>query len=265
MQVQESGNGSFARARISARRLAALASICWLFITVSSGGAEPLRLESGVSQTAMIELYTSEGCSSCPPAEAYLNRYVTLPDLWTRYVPMAFHVDYWDSLGWKDRFALPANTDRQKSYARQRRNHTIYTPALFVNGEAMQPRSLGTPVAPKTQPVGNLSAILDGHEIQARFDPVDNSVVAKELHVAILGMGLSTQIEAGENQGRRSRHEFVVLRHDVVSTPGNSWQTTLPQVDRGRAKRMAVAIWISEADDPTPLQAAGAFLPWPAK
>lgn len=264
MRLRPRDSGVFARPRSTGRRSFVALWICWLLMTASSGWAEPLRLESGVLQTVMIELYTSEGCSSCPPAEAYLNRQAKLPDLWTRYVPLAFHVDYWDSLGWKDRFALPANTDRQKSYARQQRTRTIYTPALFVNGEPLRPGAFAERLNPDVKPVGNLSAILDGNGLRARFDPIEGSADAKELHIAILGMGLSTQIEAGENRGRRSQHDFVVLAHSFVPATSNAWQTTLPQVDRGQAKRMAVAIWVSEPGSPAPLQAVGTYLPWPA-
>lgn len=76
--------------------------------------ADTLRFESGVRQNVMIELYTSEGCSSCPPAEAYLNAYAVHPQLWTRYLPLAFHVDYWDYLGWRDRYAAAEHGARQR-------------------------------------------------------------------------------------------------------------------------------------------------------
>jgi len=67
--------------------------------------AETLSFNSGESQNTLIELYTSEGCSSCPPADKFLSDYVKSKDLWTQYIPLAFHVDYWDYLGWKDVFA----------------------------------------------------------------------------------------------------------------------------------------------------------------
>ena len=71
----------------------------------SAATAGQLVLNSGVEQVTLLELYTSQGCSSCPPAERWLNSYVDSDELWTKTVPLAFHVDYWDYLGWKDSLA----------------------------------------------------------------------------------------------------------------------------------------------------------------
>src|SRR6476660_686425 len=70
--------------------------------------------ESGDTQSMLIELFTSEGCSSCPPAEKWLSALKSNQDLWKKIVPVAFHVDYWDRLGWRDRFAKPDFTSRQQ-------------------------------------------------------------------------------------------------------------------------------------------------------
>src|SRR5712692_2905929 len=80
-------------------------------------GSEPITFESGATQTTLLELFTSEGCSSCPAAEKWLSQFKTNSDLWKRIVPVAFHVDYWDNLGWPDRFAKAEFTDRQRRYA----------------------------------------------------------------------------------------------------------------------------------------------------
>src|SRR5205814_757208 len=73
--------------------------------------------ESSDAQSSLIELFTSEGCSSCPPAEKWLSALKSSSDLWKKAVPVAFHVDYWDHLGWRDRFAKPEFTSRQQRYA----------------------------------------------------------------------------------------------------------------------------------------------------
>jgi len=67
--------------------------------------SEPKTFESGDTQNSLIELFTSEGCSSCPPADAWISQLKESPDLWKKIVPVAFHVDYWNNLGWRDRFA----------------------------------------------------------------------------------------------------------------------------------------------------------------
>ncbi|MEN9676720.1 MAG: hypothetical protein RIS76_2616 [Verrucomicrobiota bacterium] len=82
----------------------------------------------------MIELFTSEGCSSCPPAEKWLGSLGDQPGLWRDFVPVAFHVDYWDGLGWADRFASVENTRRQERYATHWRNRGVYTPGFVLNG-----------------------------------------------------------------------------------------------------------------------------------
>ena len=91
--------------------------LMWLPAAAAMAGGST-EFSSGATQTVMIELFTSEGCNSCPPAEEALNRYVRHPQLWKRYIPLALHVDYWDRLGWKDTFGSPENTERQWRYAR---------------------------------------------------------------------------------------------------------------------------------------------------
>ena len=79
----------------------------------------------------MVELYTSEGCSSCPPAEAQIGRLAQQPDV----IALAFHVDYWDELGWRDRFGLPESVVRQRQYAHTLQLRNIYTPQLIIDGQ----------------------------------------------------------------------------------------------------------------------------------
>ena len=85
------------------------------------------RFESGPQQTVLVELYTSEGCSSCPPAEAWMSRLQGDPGLWKKFVPIAFHVDYWDRLGWRDRFSSRNWTERQSRYAALWQSESVYT------------------------------------------------------------------------------------------------------------------------------------------
>ena len=84
------------------------------------------------SRPLVIELFTSQGCSSCPPAEAYVGKLTARADV----LALAFHVDYWDSLGWRDRFALPQAVERQNLYARNLHRTSVYTPQLVVDGQA---------------------------------------------------------------------------------------------------------------------------------
>ena len=93
------------------------------------------ELNSGPEQVTLVELYTSEGCSSCPPADRWLNKKVGDDDLWTRFVPVALHIDYRDYIGWRDRFANPEYTDRQRLIASTHSERTIYTPEVVLNGK----------------------------------------------------------------------------------------------------------------------------------
>ena len=86
--------------------------------------------QQSVPIRAVIELYTSQGCSSCPPADALLQKYAADPGV----IALSMPVDYWDYLGWKDTFATPRNTDRQRAYAKARGDGAIYTPQAVVNG-----------------------------------------------------------------------------------------------------------------------------------
>ena len=225
--------------------------------------AAELRFESGSSQNEMIELYTSEGCNSCPPAEARLNDYRKNPQLWKRYIPLAFHVDYWDNLGWKDRFSKREFSERQRQYARARRVNTIYTPAFFVNGRSWRPGLFGGGPQGDAPAVGKLAVAMVGRSVSAAFEPVRADTGPLTLHVAILGMDLSTKIDAGENAGRISKHEFVVLAHDEIPGANNRWRGTLSRIETGGSEKYALAAWLSRANDPAPLQAVGGYVAVP--
>jgi hypothetical protein len=92
-------------------------------------------MQSGPKQVTLMELYTSEGCSSCPPAEVWFSELKDAPGLWKIFVPVAFHVDYWDNLGWPDKYASAAFTARQRSYAAEWRSENVYTPELVSGGK----------------------------------------------------------------------------------------------------------------------------------
>src|SRR5438067_10607068 len=96
--------------------------------------ADNVMFESGPRKVQLLELFTSEGCSSCPPAEASFSRLVNDARLWREFVPVAFHVDYWDRLGWKDSFASAEWTKRQQIYAQNWKAQSVYTPAFDLNG-----------------------------------------------------------------------------------------------------------------------------------
>ena len=109
-----------------------------LFMTAGvaiADGSDSITFQSAEQQTALLELYTSEGCSSCPPAETWLSRLTDSPQLWRDFVPVAFHVNYWDYLGWRDPWAARQFSERQRNYAAKWRSDSIYTPEFVLNGK----------------------------------------------------------------------------------------------------------------------------------
>jgi len=224
--------------------------------------ADNALLTSPITQTSLIELYTSEGCSSCPPAEKHLNSYTDNPDLWKSYIPIAFHVDYWDYIGWKDRFANPRHGTRQRQYARMHRASSVYTPAFFVNGQNWRPGLFsGKNPDKNTHPIGQLQVQLSKNSLTTTFKPVQDIPGKLELNLAVLGMGISTEIKAGENSGRLSRHEFVVLAHRRYESATPSWDTAWPNYNKAGARQLALVAWVSKPGDPTPIQAVGGYIP----
>lgn len=222
--------------------------------------AKETVFESGINQTVMIELYTSEGCSSCPPAEKYLNSLKSNQQLWKKYIPLAFHVDYWDYLGWKDKFASPLHTKRQEQHAKANGAQTIYTPGFFVNGRTWRKGFLNS-LPDTSQPgIGNLRVTYNNSEIYASFKPLIKVSGELELNVAILGMGLTTDIGAGENSGRVARHDFVVLAHKTVKGKNHIWRDSLPAQTGIQASTYALVAWLGKRGDPTPLQATGGLI-----
>ena len=233
-----------------------------MLLVAPAAGAEALRFSSGSSQTVLIELFTSEGCNSCPPAEAYLNQFTSNPLLWKKFIPVAFHVDYWDYLGWKDRYAHPAHTQRQHQYAQQRSVRTVYTPAFIVNGQGWRPSASSGEPGGGGVPVGVLTVNLKGNQLEATFTPEKAAGKALQLNLAVLGMGLSTRIQNGENAGRHSLHEFVVLARQQLSSDNGRWHGVVPVPEQDwAAQRLALVAWVNRPGDQTPLQATGGYLP----
>jgi hypothetical protein len=221
--------------------------------------AEGFHFASGPEQTALLELFTSEGCSSCPPAEARLNQLKESTGLWKQFVPVSYHVDYWDRLGWRDRFSSPQWTERQNRYAALWRSESVYTPAFVLNGREVGglPANLASPNEQRT---GHLSAVsADGNRWKIEFHPTADSAGDWEAHVALLGSGLSSKIAAGENSGRNLEHEFVVLNlQDILLQKGGASLTIPPPPDN--ISRKAVAVWVTRRGELAPLQATGGWL-----
>jgi hypothetical protein len=234
------------------------------FGAVAAAADQGTVFTSAGRQTPLIELYTSEGCSSCPPADHWLSGLATRGGLWTDFVPVAFHVDYWDYIGWKDRFAEPDWSARQRELAAEGGARTVYTPGVFVDGKAWLGWRGGGTIAGAGGRTGRFSVRIDGDDVVAQFDGADSGISRPVVHIALLGMGLESEVNAGENRGRTLRHDFVVLGLTTTTLSGGaggfSGTAKLPRPTQA-ADRYAVAAWVSVEGRAAPIQAVGGFLP----
>ena len=222
---------------------------------------QDIEYKSGDKQVALVELYTSQGCSSCPPADQWLGKLKNEPGLWDEFVPVAFHVDYWDYLGWKDSFSNAKYSDRQRLHRKQGNVKVVYTPGFFLNGKEWK-RKFGrsTPTLSKNS-AGNLQANLSGNVLKVNYDSskvIKNTTI---LNVGILGFGYQTPIQSGENSNRVLEEDFVLLSHSKHQSSNQSWEITLPDSITPKAEKYAVAIWVSEGNNLKPLQTTGGWLP----
>ena len=166
-----------------------------------------------------VELYTSEGCSSCPPADRFLSTLNDSTVLWKDVVPLAFHVTYWDRLGWPDRFADTAYDRRQRLTAR-RENAGVYTPGMFRDGEEWRTwryRNKVEKAADNGIDSGTLTLTQTAPDSwKLNYTPAEGSAAATNTtaNLAVLGSNVYNDIERGENAGRKLRHDFVVLTMD---------------------------------------------------
>ncbi len=176
------------------------------------------QIKSGQYKAAVVELYTSEGCSSCPPADKFLSGFGKI-DQADLIIPLAFHVDYWDHIGWKDPYANADYTQRQRAVARVNHQSTIYTPEFVVDGvEARGSREIADLVSTTYKSLAEADITLKLSDIDAgkMMISVDIENVTysgddvPEVYLAVFESGLSSSINAGENQGRTLDHDFVV-------------------------------------------------------
>lgn len=258
------------------RTVAAAASACVFAASFAfaqtpakKAAAEPIQtIAGGPARASLLELFTSEGCSSCPPAEAWLSNLATSDRLWKDTVPVAFHVDYWDYLGWADVFARPEYSERQQVYAAAWRSDRVYTPGFVLNGSEWRGWSEGKPIPSLRVETGALTLDVFPGAANVRFAfPVGSRPImpgAPVAHVAVLGMGLSRNIKAGENKGKTLVHDFVVmdyqrvlLREENDSWTGvGKWRVTKP----AEPNRYAVAVWVTTDEHTEVIQAAGGWL-----
>jgi hypothetical protein len=232
----------------------------------------------GPGGPVVLELFTSQGCSSCPPADRLLSRLGRDPKLAGRVIPLAFHVDYWDYIGWRDPFDSPRWSQRQQGYARAFHSNRIYTPQLVVDGHtecvgseegqvmgrindalAAPPAGRVTLAVDPPTPDGRLRVRV-GAKVGRTVVP-NNQKTDLDLWVAVWETGLVTPVGAGENASRTLHNDYVVRRLEkALTVPGTAGAERSGEVVLGVDKRwktaeLGVAAFLQ---DPATLQIYGA-------
>jgi len=182
-------------------------------------------------------------------------------------VPVAFHVDYWDYLGWKDTFASKAYAQRQHDYANHWRSRSVYTPGFVLDGHEWRdwPNHDDVPARP-SKPVGVLTArSTDGREWTLRYKAAAGSSSSSfDFHAALLGFELSSDVKAGENRGHKLKHDFVVLAlaNAAATASGDATLATITLNPKLKSvpKRLAIAAWVTQSGSLQPVQAVGGWL-----
>jgi hypothetical protein len=188
-------------------------------LPVPEAHADPARASGGV---AVVELFTSEGCSSCPPADRVLADLAASGD--SAVFPLAFHVDYWDDLGWRDRFDSAENTERQRAYAGAFRAAQVYTPQMVVNGVEQftgSDRSRATrAITAALAAPASVALHVRAHDLDASGVTVDyeapGAPAGALLTVAVVEHAATSAVASGENSGKTLRHANVVRGFRVV-------------------------------------------------
>jgi hypothetical protein len=225
-----------------------------------------IAFQSAPEPTALLELYTSEGCSSCPPAEAWLSRLKESHGLWKDFVPVAFHVDYWDRLGWRDPFADPEFSDRQRDYAELWHSENVYTPEFVLNGKEWRGWLIHGDVPKSSDAKVGLLKISSSetNRWQATFQPANAADGHYQVHAALLSGGLSSDVKAGENRGRRLNHDFAVVAFVTVPMKQSGGEfrgqfVLTPQINIA-GSNLGIAVWITRTGGLEPLQATGGWI-----
>lgn len=194
-----------------------LAPIALAIMPVTLIAAE-CSAKSGAQTVPLLELYTSEGCSSCPPADKWMS---SLKLGANKVVPLAFHVDYWDYIGWKDRFSKSEYSDRQRKTAAFGGAGFVYTPQFTFNGRDFRGwdgSRLNQGVENSLKQAARANLTLDAASqangeilIKATAEAVKPSDVKNaDIFIAIYENKLVSQVNAGENNGRELKHDYVV-------------------------------------------------------
>ena len=207
---------------------------CWLFLWL--GLAVAIGPARAVERPIVVELFTSEGCSSCPPADALLAQLASRTDM----LALSFHVDYWDRLGWKDPYSSHEATARQQHYATLLDLATVYTPQIVVDGKWQAVGSDRADYARHSLKEIPVALALDHGQAQIRVGPGGAGVTASVLLIGFDRRHVSA-VKGGENSGRALAHVDVVRGiGEIAQFTGNAGEIEAPI--RRNCDRVAVVL-----------------------
>lgn len=237
-------------ASTTSRQALALAALALLSLP---GLAATCEVNAGARPPAVVELFTSQGCSSCPPADRWLSDLKDQPGV----IALGFHVNYWNHLGWKDPFATPQTTERQRRIREAIRGQYVYTPQVVLNGEDHRgwpgERASQLPGLP-AQDVPSLRLVREGQQVMAQI-----GIGKRSTHLAgywaVLQDDQKRAVTRGENAGQTLRNDHVVRLYQPVA----AWvahQAQQHTLSLSGAAGQRVAFVVTDANGLKPVQAA---------
>lgn len=215
-----------------------------LWMALGAHNADCSQLHADGVPPQRVELYTSEGCSSCPPADRWWSAAMDDQRLW-----LGFHVDYWDDLGWRDRYSDARFADRQREISARTHPQRIYTPEVVLEGREYRGWRAGLPAAGGASgPALTVDLRGEGarYRLKAQLDGADPSV---RLYAAITEDSLQQRVLAGENRGRLLQHDRVVRAYAGPVRPGGDLELQAP-LDLV-AERARLLVWAENAQGDT--------------
>lgn len=202
-------------------------------LAILPAGAAMCQAQSGARVTPVIELYTSQGCSSCPPADRWLSQLKVEGEPYGNAVVQAFHVAYWDYIGWADPFAAPAHTQRQRQIALWNQQRSIYTPQVVANGRDWRDWHRSGRVLPQVPESAGASISIQQRakdQFEATVTLQDRGITDWAAYWTVTQDAFQTSVKAGENAGETLRNDHVVRQYTAAGNYRGAAGTQQPLV-----------------------------------
>ena len=237
--------------------------------------AEQAAPVDGARTPVLVELFTSEGCSSCPPADALLARFDQSQLVaGAQVIALEWHVDYWNYIGWRDPFSSAEYSARQSAYAQSFGSNGVYTPQMVVDGRSefvgsseVRARSAISRSAGTAKPAIELAQAGSGEKLSVRIPALSNATIGDtpEIFLTLTESGLRSDVSRGENAGRHLEHtgvvrEFLLLgRAQPSASPAYATETSLQLAPAWKRANLRAVVFVQERSSRRVL--AAAFLP----